>query len=284
MKPPARPGQPACPAPGVDWNPRDYAANSAAQLAWARERIARLRLRGDERILDVGCGDGRISAELAAAVPRGHVTGLDSSVEMIAHARDSHPPRRQANLDFVLMDARAIHLPTRFDIVFSNAALHWVDDHRAFLRGAAGALRPGGRLWLSCGGQGNAGDVFTAVRAVMRRAPWRDCFRRLARPYFFYAPDEYREWLADAGFQAEGIRLADKDTTHAGAAGLAGWFGATWLPYTQRVPAARRETFIAEVVARYVAGHPPDAAGQVHVRMVRLEIEARRVDNPAPTS
>ena len=215
------------------WNPADYAANSSAQMAWAQELIVRLSLRGDEHILDVGCGDGQVTALLARAVPRGRVLGCDTSPEMIAHARQQH---RRRNLEFVEADARNLRVPGAFDVVFSNAALHWVDDHRAFLRGAARALRPGGRLMISCGGRGNAADVFAAVRAELRRAVWRGFFRRIVPAYFFHRPEDYREWLPAAGFRPERVRLAQKDGAHSGRDGFTAWFRTTWLPYTQRVP------------------------------------------------
>ena len=257
------------------WNPADYAANSCSQMVWARELIARLSLCGDERILDVGCGDGQVSALLAHAVPRGRVLGCDNSPEMIAHARQQH---RRRNLEFVRADARDLRVPGEFDVVFSNAALHWVDDHRAFLAGAAGVLRPGGRLMISCGGRGNAADVFAAVRAELRRAAWRGFFRRMQPAYFFHRPEDYRAWLPAAGFHPERVRLAQKDGAHPGREGFTAWFRTTWLPYTERVPEERRDEFAAAVAERYLAKHPPDAAGMVHVRMVRLEIEAGRVE------
>ena len=269
----ARPLPPSSNTP-VQWNAADYARHSASQSLWADDLLARFPLRGDERILDVGCGDGKITARLAAAVPGGQVTGVDASAEMIAYARAHHA---RANLDFQVMDARHLALPAgTFDLVFSNAALHWVDDHRAFLRGAARALRPSGRLAVSCGGRGNAQEVFLALRAVLRRAAWREYFRRLERAYYFYSPEQYARWLPEAGFHAERIVLADKEATHPGAAGLTAWLRTTWLPYTQRVPEARREEFLAAVTARYLERHPLDAAGYARVRMVRLEIEAVR--------
>jgi trans-aconitate methyltransferase len=260
----------------IRWNPSDYAANSAAQAAWARELMARLHLDGHEQILDVGCGDGRMTVELARLVPRGRVVGTDASHEMVRHALAHQRLAGPANLEFHVMDARRLTLPTRFDVVFSNAALHWVDDHPAFLNGAARALKPGGRLVVSCGGKGNAADVFAALRSVIRREPWRACFRRMQAPYFFHATEEYRRWLVHAGFGDLHVALVPKRLHYAGAAGLAAWLRTTWLPYTQRVPDERREAFIAAVAARYVATHPPDATGTVSVGMVRLEIEAVR--------
>lgn len=259
------------------WNAADYAANSVVQQTWARELIAKLNLRGDEQILDVGCGDGKVTAEIARAVPSGTVMGIDASAEMIAFAKKTFPRSKHLNLEFRAMDARKIKLARRFDLVFSNAALHWVDDHEKFLRGAAKALKSGGRLVVSCGGKGNAQDVFVALRPEMRLAHWREFFRKIPEPYFFYAPEEYKKWLAKAGFETHGIRLSPKDATYPGANGFATWLRTTWIPYVQRVPESAREEFIAAVTRRYVAKHPPDAENKVHVKMVRLEIDAVKI-------
>jgi trans-aconitate 2-methyltransferase len=301
----------------VVWNPADYAANSAAQLAWARELITKLHLHGNERILDVGCGDGKVTAELARAVPQGVVTGVDSSAEMIRFASTAFPQSRINNLKFKIADARELNtasllspsppLPmeeragvrrrsipnskpltptlsplgrgegdktTVFDVVFSNATLHWVDDHQAFLRGAAACLRSGGRLLVSCGGKGNAQEVFSAIRPEMRLRRWREFFCTMPAPYFFHAPEDYEKWLPRFSFKTVGVRLTPKDALHEGRDGFAAWFRTTWMPYTQRVPEDLRAEFIAAVTERYLAKHPLDAAGKIHVQMVRLEIDA----------
>jgi len=256
------------------WNAADYAANSIVQQTWARELIARLNLQGDEHVLDVGCGDGKVTAEIARAVPRGAATGVDASPQMIEFAQKTFPATKYRNLDFHVMDARKINFARQFDLVFSNAALHWMEDHQAFLRGAASVLKSGGRLVVSCGGKGNAQDVFVAARPEMRLKRWREFFRGMGKPYFFYTPEDYEKWLPRFGFKALGVRLAPKDTTYAGRDGFAAWMRTTWLPYVQRVPEDLREEFITGVTERYVAKHPPDAEGQVHVHMVRLEIDA----------
>ncbi len=261
----------------LKWNAADYAANSVVQQSWARELIAKLKLRGDEHILDVGCGDGKVTAEIARAVPRGSVTGTDASPEMIAFACKTFPAKKHPNLEFHVMDARKIKFTQPFDLIFSNAALHWVDDHRAILRGAALVLKPGGRLVVSCGGKGNAQDVFVALRPEIRLKRWREFFRRMPTPYFFYAPGDYEKWLPKFGFQIKALKLAPKDAMYPGAEGFATWLRTTWIPYVQCVPENLREDFIAAVTHRYVAKHPPDKSGQVHVRMVRLEIDAVKV-------
>lgn len=269
--------------PNAKWNAADYAANSTVQQTWARELIARLDLRGDEHVLDVGCGDGKVTAEISCAVLRGFVAGIDASVEMIGFALRAFPQAQIPNLKFHVCDAREIGAVGRvtpgapFDIIFSNAALHWVDNHQAILRGMASVLKSGGRLVVSCGGRGNAQDVFLALRPEMRLKRWSGFFRRMPKPYFFYAPEDYRKWLPKSGFKINSLKLAPKDATYAGAEGFAAWLRTTWLPYVQRVPEDLREEFIAAVTARYIAKHPPDAENKVHVRMVRLEIDAQNV-------
>jgi trans-aconitate methyltransferase len=259
------------------WNAADYAANSIVQQTWARELIARLKLHGNEHILDVGCGDGKVTAEIAHAVPKGAVVGVDASPQMIEFANGAFPSSKIPNLEFHVMDAQQIQFRRKFDLLFSNAALHWVDDHQAFLRGASSVLRSGGRLVVSCGGKGNAQDVFVALRPEMRLKRWREFFRKLEAPYFFYSPADYEKWLPKFGFKTRKVRLAPKDATYVGREGFAAWLRTTWLPYTQRVPEELREEFIGTVVERYVAKHPVDAKGLVHVRMVRLEIDATKL-------
>ena len=172
------------------------------------------------------------------------------------------------------MDARKIRFERKFDLIFSNAALHWVDDHRAFLRGVAACLRSGGRLVVSCGGKGNAQDVFLALRPEMRLKRRRAFFRKMQKPYFFHRPADYEKWLPRLGFKTNGVRLSPKDAIYDGRDRFAAWFRTTWLPYTQRVPENLRDEFVAAVTDRYLAKHPPDADGRVHIRMVRLEIDA----------
>ena len=261
----------------AQWNAAAYAANSTVQQSWARELLARLKLRGDEQILDVGCGDGKVTAEIARALPHESVTGMDASPQMIEFAKTAFPAPKFSNLRFRVMDARKIQFDRNFDLIFSNAALHWVDDHEQFLRHAAKVLKSGGRLVISCGGKGNAHDVFLALRPEMRLKRWCQYFRQMPLPYFFYAPGDYEKWLPKFDFKITRLELAPKDAIYDGAEGFAIWLRTTWLPFVQRVPDNLREEFIAAVTQRYLAKHPLDADGKVHVRMVRLEIDAVKI-------
>ena len=152
------------------WNPEDYAKNSDAQLRWAQQLRSNLDLSQYKSILDVGCGDGKITADFAATSPQSKVTGIDSSPEMVAYAVEKYPQHKYPNLTFECVDARSLKFDREFDLVFSNATLHWVDNHRAFLQGANAALKAGGRLIVSCGGEGNAAQILATFAEL---TAWR---------------------------------------------------------------------------------------------------------------
>jgi trans-aconitate 2-methyltransferase len=259
---------------GWDWDAEEYARNSAAQLGWARELMAKLRLAGSESVLDIGCGDGRGTAELALSVPSGEVVGIDSSEDMIRKARAAFPAA--GNLSFLLMDAGALPFRDRFDVAYSNATLHWVKDHPPVLRGVVRCLHRGGRVLFQMGGRGNGGEIFTLARLMTEEDPWRSFFKGFDFPWGFYGPDEYARWCVESGLRPLRIELLPRDMLQQGARGLAGWIRTTWMPYTARLPQERREGFVREAAERYVAAHPPDENGDVTVKMVRLEVEAEK--------
>ncbi len=258
------------------WDSEDYARHSAAQAAWALELLGKLALRGQEQVLDIGSGDGKVTAAIAAQVPRGGVLGLDSSPDMVERARRTYPPDRHPNLRFQLGDALELDFEERFDAAFSNATLHWVRDHRRVLAGVARALKPGGRLVFQMGGRGNAWEILEVIGELSRERPWDAWLGGLAFPFGFYGPEEYAGWLEQAGLRARRLELIPKRMRQQGAEGLAGWARTTWLPYTQAVPEERREELVSEIVRRYLRRRPPEADGTVTVEMVRLEVEAYR--------
>lgn len=255
------------------WDANDYEHNSSAQQSWAEELINKLQLQGCEKVLDIGCGDGKITALIAARLPQGEVVGLDLSSEMIAYARQRFPASSYPNLKFMAGDAGKMEFTEEFDLVFSNAALHWVVDHVPVLYGMARSLKPGGKALLQMGGRGNAQAILDLVNEKASSGRWSGFFKDFVDPYGFYSPDEYKPWLEAAGLSSHRVELIPKDMVH-GREGLAGWVRTTWLPYTQRIPVEQREEFIEEVVDDYLRLYPPDKDGHIHVQMIRLEVEA----------
>ena len=259
------------------WSAEEYAKHSTNQYEWAKELIPKLGLTGTESLLDIGCGDGKVTALLSSYLPHGHVVGIDSSEEMITHARQTFPHCHNSNLTFLRMDARDLTFREQFDVAFSSAALHWIIDHQAVLAGVNSSLDKKGRLLFQMAGKGNAQDVLAVVEELISEDDCKPYFKNFSFPYGFYGPEEYVEWLREAGFNPERVELFPKEMKFRGKEGLAGWIRTTWLPFTERVPAQLRDTFINEIADRYLAAYPLDEKGTVHIKMTRLEVQASKI-------
>ena len=256
------------------WNAQDYSKSSSEQEKWARELMSKLALKGNERVLDIGCGDGKVTAEMARRLPKGSILGIDSSKEMIRFARQRFPERRFPTLAFEEGDARKLNFASEFDIVFSNATLHWVIDHLPVLKGIKNSLKPSGVALLQMGGRGNAKAVGDIVNVTTSSDKWSRHFEYFVFPYGFYGPEEYHDWLKLADLRARRIELIEKDMVLKGKEGLCAWIRTTWLYYTEQVPEELRFKFIDEIAESYILDNPLDEEGMVHVQMVRLEVEA----------
>lgn len=256
------------------WDSDDYARYSSIQYKWARELIEKLHLNGEESVIDIGCGDGKVTALIGSYLKNGSVTGIDNSADMIAFAQKNFSPPKYPNLSFVLLDATKLNFNNQFDVAFSNAALHWVKDHTSVLKGIKKGLKRSGRILFQMGGKGNALDIIAAVTDTTGTEKWRSYFDGFPFPYSFCSPDEYKQWLHDAGLLPVRVELIHKDMTQQGKEGLAGWLRTTWLPYTERVPENKRTDFIDDIVNLYNERFPIDNDGWFHVKMVRLEVEA----------
>jgi trans-aconitate 2-methyltransferase len=259
-----------------NWDPADYDKSSSAQYKWAMTLIDGLDLKGDECILDIGCGDGKVTAHLASLVPDGGVLGIDLSREMISFAANKYIPKNHPNLSFQIGDASCLRFQEEFDQVVSFACLHWVKDHLPVLQGVRRSLKPGGRMLFQFGGRGNAARILDLTNDLVKNSRWTEYFRGFGFPYNFYGPEEYSIWLALAGLVPRRLELVPKDMVHKDRPGLEGIIRTTWLPYTERLPDSLRQEFVSEVASRYLEIYPLDEDGLVHVQMMRLEVVAEK--------
>ncbi len=257
----------------IRWNPADYAEHSQGQERWAKDLLDLLRLQKNEGVLDIGCGDGRVTAEIAARVSPGEVVGIDSSPEMVAFASARF---QLPNLRFLQADARALPFESQFDVVYSSAVLHWVKEHRPVLYGIAHSLRPGGRCLLQMGGRGNVAAVTDAFERCLRSGRWPGADANFVFPYGFYGPEEYREWLKEAGLAIDDVELVEKNIIHADRSKFTGWLRTAWLPFANRVSEACRREFLEAVTDEYLAENPCSRNGEVHVRAIRLQVQAHK--------
>src|SRR5882757_7820536 len=184
-----------------EWNAADYHRLSAPQFLWGQRVLDDMRLRGDECVLDAGCGTGKLTQLLLQKLPRGRVVGLDISRNMVEHAgrnlREAFGDRAQ----FVAADLIALPFRDAFDGVFSTASFHWVFDHDALFRNLFAVLRRGGWLHAQCGGGPNLAQLRQRVRALCQSeefSPWLGDF---SEPWFFSDAESAASRLLAAGFE-----------------------------------------------------------------------------------
>ena len=250
-----------------NWNAKDYAKHSKGQEVWARELITKLELAGNENILDLGCGDGKVTALLVQATS-GSVVGVDKSEAMVQLAQKSYE-----NITFLPMDATALNFENEFDVVFSNAVLHWVHDHKSVVRGIHRALKKEGKILLQFGGYGNAQEILAVMDDFITKE-YATYFKDFEFPYSFPHSDLYEKLLKEQGFVNIDAELIEKDMAHEDVEAFKGWIRTTWFPYTDVLPENMREEFIDKFVEAYLKLRPLDAENRVHIDMVRLEIRA----------
>jgi trans-aconitate 2-methyltransferase len=184
-----------------DWDGAAYAANTGHHRRYDARFLGTLPVRPADRVLDLGCGAGDLTATVAALVPDGHVVGLEPQPSLLAEAR----ARALANQSFV--EAPAQHLEDavagqRFDVVFSQSVLHWVPfaDHPMILRQCRDVLKPGGALRVECGGGDNVREVVAFLDDVSRSIAGPSAPRA---PWTFVHAGAYLDLLLEAGFRVE---------------------------------------------------------------------------------
>lgn len=243
-----------------EWDARTYDSLPLPHLGWGQRTLARLPLRGDERVLDAGCGTGRDTEGLLARLPQGRVVAVDGSVRMLEQLRE----RLAGRLDRVEVVHADLTEPLPFegevDAVFSVAAFHWIDDHAALFASLAARMRPGARLVTECGGRGNIAVVNVAVAAALgsgRTDLWE-----------FAGVEDTRRRLADAGFTDVDVRLRPDPARFEPGEQLESFLATVVLgAHLDAMAEDEREPFVKAVAGRLA---------EPVVDYVRLEVSATR--------
>ncbi len=256
------------------WDAEEYKKSSSAQQKWAIELITKMDLQGSERVLDIGCGDGKVTSEIATHLKEGCILGIDSSIDMIELATRTFPLKEHPNLHFKLKDFQEIDYDSEFDLIFSNASLHWIKGHGDILKRIKKSLKPDGRILIQMGGKGNAEKILDLANEIIIEEKWNNYFQGFTFPYGFYGLKKYIKWLNEANLKPVRVELISKVMVQKGVEGLKSWIRTVWLPYTQRIPEDIREDFIEGLATRYIEQNPLNNKGMIHVNMVRLEVEA----------
>jgi trans-aconitate 2-methyltransferase len=243
----------------LEWDAATYDRVADPQEEWAREVLARLELRGDERVLDAGCGSGRVTRLLAELVPAGHVIAVDGSAAMVSRAREN----LRQEIDVVQQDLLELSLPEPVDLVFSTAVFHHIRDHDTLFERVRGVLRPGGRLVAQCGGEGNVSRFRSQADVVARREPYNQFLEGMPRPWLFASPSDSERRLRANGFEQVRCWLQPKPTVPGDPHGF---LRTVLLNYhVDRLQEELRDPFVDDVLA---------ATEPLEVDYVRLNIEA----------
>jgi len=239
-----------------DWDAASYQRVSAPQEAMGREVLDRLELGGDERVLDAGCGTGRVTAALVDRLPEGEVLAVDGSPAMVEETR----ARLGDRVDARVADLTELELERPVDAILSTATFHWIADHDRLFARLHAALHPGGRLVAQCGGEGNVAAVRAAVERVAEPA-----LAGWAGPWNFSSPAQAAGRLAAAGFAdvwtwRQHVRV-EPDDPHE-------YFATVMLgSHLERLGPERHRPFVDAVIVEL---------GDTGVDYVRLNLLARR--------
>jgi trans-aconitate methyltransferase len=222
-----------------------YRRASHHQREWGAKLIAELQLQGAENILDLGCGDGALTDQLASLAPQGRVVGIDASPSMIDAARR----HRRPNLTFELLDISQLAFEAEFDLVFSNATLHWVLDHRNLLQRVFKSLKKNGMARFNFAGEGNCSNFNRVVQEVMRQPRYARYFADFVWPWHMPKVDDYRLLVSQFPFREVRVWGENADRLFPDAAAMIRWIDQPSLvPFMPRIEDADRAGFRAEVI------------------------------------
>ncbi len=266
----------------TEWKAAEYARISGLQHTMAEEVLSLLDLRGAERVLDVGCGNGRNTSEIAARVPLGAVVGVDSSATMVEFASSQYLSGSHPNLTFAVADARRLPFHQEFDLVVSFNALHWIPEQAQALQSIHSALKRDGRAQLRLVSKGERKSLENVLEETRLSRPWAPYFEGFQDPYLHLTAGEYADLATQNGFQICRQRTAARAWDFESRDAFLAFGAVTFVEWTQHLPENERQGFAADVLDRYRAV-AADGPGEENIfRFYQMDILLAPIDRSLP--
>jgi trans-aconitate 2-methyltransferase len=255
----------------MKWNAAAYDIVSTVQERWGISVIAGLPLKGDETVLDAGCGSGRVTAHLLDRLPHGYLFGVDKSQAMIDQASAklaAYSDRAQ----FICADLCEVALPKKVDVVFSNAVFHWIPDHERLFKHLGSLMRSGGIFHTQCGGKGNLARAKGIADQVRELPEYESYFRTWEYPTNYPDAEETAERMVAAGFTKVYTDLVEAPTDFDSRDSFSAFVeNVVSLPYLSRLPGEQmKQAFLTA----YVDKIAETFSGRYWLDYVRLNIKA----------
>lgn len=244
-----------------DLDAKHYKANSQLQFSLAQDPLANHPFRGDERVLDVGCGDGKITTQIAEKVPHGQVLGIDKSLSMIELAKLSFPVEIHQNLEFKVEDIQHLSAGETYDLITSFSCLHWVKNQVVALEKIKQLLNPKGKVMVVTFPR--CATFWDPIEFVADKAKWNKYFRHNPRPYHFLNEDDYKKAARELGLKITFIETSEHVAKFKGKKGFEDYVRG-WLPFLIDLPKSLHDKFLEEIGDKALEIVPLDAQGNVN--------------------
>jgi trans-aconitate 2-methyltransferase len=260
----------------TEWDAAGYSRVAALQAAMAEEVLALLKVKGDERALDLGCGSGRVTAEIAARLVNGSILGVDSSAEMVAFAEKTFPSSAWPNLRFQRADIRELAFKDEFDLIVSFNALHWIPEQEHALQRVRAAMKPHATAQLRLVPKGKRKSLEDVIEETRRSPRWAHHFKGFHDPYLHLTPDEYAALAERSRLRVLRLQTEDKAWDFRSRAEFLAFAKVTFIAWTQFIPEKERPDFCGDVLDRYQAVAAEGIGEKNFFRFYQMDITLAR--------
>ncbi len=249
-----------------------YEKASIFQQEWGNKLISELNLKGNEDILDLGCGNGLLTAKLCKLVPNGKVIGVDASEGMIEVAKE----KEENNLKFLLMDINQIDLNRQFDFIFSNATLHWIKNHKQLWTNIHKLLNPNGFVRFNFAADGNSSHFIKVIKETIVFEEYKKYFSEFQWPWYMPTVDEYENNLKDFVFSELNVWSENTDRFFPDKEAMIGWVNQpNIVPFLKNIPEDKKELF-REIVIEQMIKETLQENGRCFETFRRINVLAKK--------